>query len=168
MRSQGKSIQYHGQIDKAAGEALFDYLVDCIRTIALEHQCASRREPPPKWLINFGKPAKVDASLPPDQLFRDPSQFSSWDDDGMPKTDQYGEPLTKSAMKKLKKQYETHKKRHEKYLKTETTASKEIDSEVSWSLLDDSFVRVVAGSFGKRQGLEIHSDMGPFCHVVNL
>jgi hypothetical protein len=47
-------------------------------------------------------------------------------------------------------------------------ATKEKDSGVSWSLLDDSFIQVVSGSFGKRQGLELLSDMGPFCHVVNL
>jgi D-Tyr-tRNAtyr deacylase len=29
-------------------------------------------------------------------------------------------------------------------------------------------VEVVAGTFGTRQGLAIESDMGPFCHVVNL
>jgi D-Tyr-tRNAtyr deacylase len=29
-------------------------------------------------------------------------------------------------------------------------------------------VEVVAGTFGTRQGLTIESDMGPFCHVVNL
>lgn len=36
------------------------------------------------------------------------------------------------------------------------------------SELDPSFVQLVAGSFGRRQGLEICSDMGPFCHVIEL
>ena len=30
--------------------------------------------------------------------------------------------------------------------------------------LDPSFCHFLAGSFGKRQGLELHSDMGPFVH----
>jgi hypothetical protein len=36
------------------------------------------------------------------------------------------------------------------------------------SALDPAFLHVVAGSFGKRQGLEMKSDMGPFCHVLQL
>lgn len=43
------------------------------------------------------------------------------------------------------------------------------DSSSSWawqSSLD--MVTVVMGSFGKRQGLEFSSDMGPFCHTVQL
>jgi hypothetical protein len=27
---------------------------------------------------------------------------------------------------------------------------------------------LIKGTFGKRQGLEIFSDMGPFCHVIEL
>jgi len=168
VRSQGRSIQYHDQIDKSAGESLYDYLVDNIRAIALEHQFSVRNEAPPKWLVDFGRPAKADASEPPDQVFRDASLYSSWDDSGIPLTNQNGELLTKSALKKVKKQHDAHKKRHEKYLKTASNVVKEKSSEVSWDLLDDSFIHVVAGSFGKRQGLEMESDMGPFCHVLNL
>jgi hypothetical protein len=145
--------------------------VDCIRVIALEQQCSIRNEPIPKWLADFGKPTKVDASVTPDQVFRDASLYSSWDELGIPLTNQNGEALTKSALKKLKKQYEAHKKRHEKYLKTASTTAKQTDSEqqlTCWELLDNSFIHVVAGSFGKRQGLVMESDMGPFCHVVNL
>jgi hypothetical protein len=29
-------------------------------------------------------------------------------------------------------------------------------------------VEVVAGTFGTRQGIAIESDMGPFCHIVNI
>jgi hypothetical protein len=62
VRSQGRSIQYHGQIDKAAGQSLYEYFVDCVRATALEHQCTSRGDAIPKWLTEFGKPGKVDAS----------------------------------------------------------------------------------------------------------
>ena len=34
--------------------------------------------------------------------------------------------------------------------------------------LDPSFIQFVTGSFGKRQGLELFSDMGPFCHIVDV
>lgn len=168
MRSQGRSIQYHGQIDKAAGEALFLHLADCIRALALQHQYSTRKETPPKWLSDFGKPTKVDASIPPEELFRDASLYSTWDDCGIPLTNQSGEPLTKSALKKLKKQYDAHKKRHEKYLQSASTAPQETNEQPNWELLDVSFIQFVAGSFGKRQALEMDSDMGPFCHVLNL
>jgi hypothetical protein len=36
------------------------------------------------------------------------------------------------------------------------------------STVDPAFCHVVAGSFGKRQGLEMQSDMGPFCHVLQV
>ena len=35
-------------------------------------------------------------------------------------------------------------------------------------IVDESFIQLVAGSFGMRQGIEIQSDMGPFCHVVEI
>lgn len=34
--------------------------------------------------------------------------------------------------------------------------------------LDPSFCEVIAGSFGKRQGLQLGSDMGPFCHILQI
>ena len=170
MRSQGRSIQYHGQIDKAAGEALFLHLVDCIRAIALQQQYSTRKEPPPKWLTDFGKPVKVEASVPPEELFRDASLYSTWDDCGIPLTNQNGESLTKSALKKLKKQQDSHKKRHEKYLQTVSTTptSQDNNAQPDWGLLDASFIHVVPGSFGKLQALDMNSDMGPFCHVLNI
>lgn len=168
MRSQGRSIQYHGQLDKAAGQSLFEHLVDSVRAIALEHQCTSRGDPVPNWLTEFGKPGKVDASLPPIQLFRDPSQYSLWDALGIPQCDQNGKPLTKSALKKLRKIYDSQKNRHEKYMNTASSGTKANASDVPRNSLDPSFVHVVPGSFGKRQGLAISSDMGPFCHVLDL
>jgi hypothetical protein len=152
---------------------LFDYLVDCIRAISLEHQLKSRGQTVPKWLACYfeKESTRVHASIPPVKMFRQHgSLYSSFDNQGIPLTNANGEPLSKSALKKLNKQYETHKKRHEKYLQTAnaTVATCEQETVVSWDLLDDSFIQIVAGSFGKRQGIEMESDMGPFCHVLNL
>ena len=142
--------------------------MDSIRAIALEHQCSSRGDPVPKWLAEFGKSVKGDASLPPIQLFRDPSQYSSWDALGIPQCDQNGESLSKSALRKLRKLYDSQKKRHEKYVSTASSGTKVNVSDVLRTSLDPSFVNVVSGSFAMRQGLEITSDMGPFCHVLDL
>jgi len=49
--------------------------------------------------------------------------------------------------------------------RTSTTTTTTADAALK---LDRSFVQLIAGSFGKRQGLEFVSDMGPFCHVIEL
>jgi hypothetical protein len=154
---------------------LFDYLVDCIRAISLEHQLKSRGQTIPKWLACYfeKESTRINASIPPVNMFRQHAGsllYSSFDNQGIPLTNANGEPLSKSALKKLKKQYETHKKRHEKYLQTaKATMATWEEETVSWDLLDhDSFIQIVAGSFGKRQGIQMESDMGPFCHVLNL
>jgi len=87
-------------------------------------------------------------------------------------------------MKKLRKQMDSHQKRHEKWkdknkrqeFDEENQDSKKNEDECvtvqqsgdRWTVLDPSFCHVVAGSFGKRQGLNLRSDMGPFCHVLQV
>jgi hypothetical protein len=250
VKSQGKSIQYHGQIRKEQGEQLYDYFVDCVRAAILEEQCRVRQTALPdhylRWkeLNNFSTsaaataassstqttqsaPLQVDPSTPPDQMFRDLSRYASWEEEtGVPLTDVAGTPLTKSALKKLRKLQEAHAKRHAKWklklandpnhddddddddddnnktaaaASTAVTVDAPVVSDVSavvvvsdvsceyrdeitptehaapetnqheWqSAVDPAFCHVVAGSFGKRQGLEMQSDMGPFCHVLQV
>ena len=169
VKNQGKSIQYHGQIAKDVGNQLYDEFVNYIRALVLEHQYETRQEPVPTWItaILVGAKKSIDACVPPQQMFRDKTVYSAWDADGIPTKNVNGEELTRSAFKKMKKLYESHKKRHEKYLKIATTTSKPLAKTTDWSLLDPEFCTVVAGTFGARQGLEISSDMGPFCHVIS-
>ena len=49
------------------------------------------------------------------EMFRT-TEFSTWDDEGLPLKDAAGEELTKSRMKKLKKDWERQKKLHEAWL----------------------------------------------------
>lgn len=67
----------------------------------------------------------------------------------------------------MKKLYEAQKKRHAKFL-SEGGAPGSVEEEDFLEKLDPKFIRVVAGEFGQRQGLQFSSDMGPFCHVLNL
>ena len=46
---KGKSIQYHGQIDKDLGEQLYDYFCSHIQGLLLEGQCKARSEDLPEW-----------------------------------------------------------------------------------------------------------------------
>lgn len=58
--------------------------------------------------------------LPPQELFRPPNvpegKYTSWDENGIPLTDDKGEELSKSAGKTAKKAWENQKKLHEEYL----------------------------------------------------
>jgi len=144
----------------------------------LEQQCTIRGDTAPSWLKEILKgPQKkaIDASVEPSLIFRSSIEYSEWDDvTGLPLALTSGESLTKSAIKKLKKQQDVHRKKHEKYMATlvelqnatTVAAVTSVETMQNWSILDNGFIQVVAGTFGKRQGLEIVSDMGPFCHVV--
>jgi cysteinyl-tRNA synthetase len=56
---------------------------------------------------------------PPSEWFRlQTDKFSAWDEAGFPTADQAGEPVSKSAVKKLRKELEVQGKRHERYLKS--------------------------------------------------
>lgn len=188
---KGKTIQYHGQIDKVSGEQLYDYFCSHVQGILLESQCEVRSEELPEWYIKRKKYLEQQKSkkshspsTPPEEMFRDDLKYSEWDDRGIPTKDSEGNLLTKSALKKLTKIYEAHKKKHIKWKEEEprrcddvngseqTTSSSmvtEAPPSEQWDgSLDESFCHFVKGSFGKRQGLEFSSDMGPFVHSFNV
>ncbi|KAJ5050752.1 uncharacterized protein L3040_002623 [Drepanopeziza brunnea f. sp. 'multigermtubi'] len=54
------------------------------------------------------------AKLSPNDMFRD-ERFSAWDADGMPSKTKEGEDVPKSALKKMKKDWERQKKIHEEW-----------------------------------------------------
>ncbi|KAI0633558.1 tRNA synthetases class I (C) catalytic domain-containing protein [Trametes polyzona] len=58
--------------------------------------------------------------VPPQELFRPPNVaeglYGSWDENGVPLTDGEGKELSKSASKKLQKEWTLQKKRHEEFL----------------------------------------------------
>ena len=55
------------------------------------------------------------ASVDPRDMFKgDTAKYSQFDDDGVPTHDAAGEPLSKSSIKKLKKEWEKQKKAFEK------------------------------------------------------
>ncbi|KAL7281481.1 hypothetical protein ACG7TL_004796 [Trametes sanguinea] len=58
--------------------------------------------------------------IPPQELFRPPNvpegTYGSWDENGIPLTDGEGKELSKSASKKLQKEWTLQKKRHEDFL----------------------------------------------------
>jgi hypothetical protein len=237
----GKSVQYRDQIDKKQGEELYNLFVKYVKEILIENkQIITQQGSNTNTTTNEGNNnnnnnnamTAVEPSILPKELFlcrqkqqqqkqkqnintntKTPLLYGSFDENtGLPLTTADGKPLTKSATKRIKKQYDAHTKRHEKYLlklkqqqpiPTATTATatdddddnsnnqkiepredkqeewtndspcKNKDKESNNNNDDDNdnedlFVQLIAGSFGKRQGLQLVSDMGPFCHVIEL
>lgn len=190
VKSQGRSLQYHGQIGREEGNTLYHYFVNTVRGLVLESQCQARKEPLPEWYQKScsaqsgSSHQKASPSIPPEDLFRDETLYSKFDENtGIPLADAEGEPITKSAQKKMRKAQAAHRVRHLKYLRenrgnddaasvataSTTSTSASSSSKKHWAnAIDPSFVQVVAGTFGKRQSLEFVADMGPFCHVVQV
>ena len=165
VKSAGKSIQYHEQCEKAAGQDFYRQFVDHVTELLVEHQQVCRG----LALKQKPKLTTPDPSVLPDQLFRDETLYATWDEEtGFPLTVLGGEPLTKSAVKKLKKILESHTKRHLKYLDNPAPPTPKQEEGEPTISLDPTFLHLVAGTFGKRQGLQLVSDMGPFCHVVEI
>ena len=56
--------------------------------------------------------------VPPGELFRPPhcAEFGAWDAQGVPLADRDGKELSKSASKKVQKEWAAQKKRHEEFL----------------------------------------------------
>lgn len=167
VKKVGRSLQYHDQIEKSRGEQLYEFFCEAVQRLLVEHESICQGQ---TKATNPTKPTAPDPSIPPKDLFRQDDTYGSFDDDedGLPLTMANGDPVAKSARKKNKKVFDSHVKRHEKYLKQ---GPPQTPSEVkikSFTTIGTSMVQVVPGSFGKRQGLELYSDMGPFCHVVEI
>jgi hypothetical protein len=173
VKRSGKSIQYHDQIEKSRGEEPYTFFVDAIRNLLVEHLSICRGE-----LSKSKNPNKSsttpDSSIPPNELFPQDDTYASFDEQGfvlLTTTEGGGARLTKSARKTLQKIYDAHVERHEKYLKrgggAKPVVVDKVEAEAATEL-DDTFVHLVSGSFGNRQGLELFSDMEALCHVVEI
>jgi len=55
------------------------------------------------------------SKLPPSEMFKT-AEYSEWDEAGLPTKDKEGNEVTKSARKKLQKQYDQQKKLHDEYI----------------------------------------------------
>jgi len=56
------------------------------------------------------------AKLAPQEMFKGDKQYQEWDVDGVPVKTVDGSELSKSQLKKLRKEWEKQKKLHEEYL----------------------------------------------------
>jgi cysteinyl-tRNA synthetase len=61
------------------------------------------------------KEEKERAKIPPEQFFAKDPAFSAFDAKGLPTMDAEGKPVSKSALKKLQKEWEKQAKMHEQW-----------------------------------------------------
>lgn len=54
--------------------------------------------------------------VPPSELFRNNTEYSKWDEAGLPTHDAKGEEIAKTRAKKLKKEYDAQAKLHDAFL----------------------------------------------------
>eukprot|EP00816_Leptocylindrus_hargravesii_P001939 CAMPEP_0196814014 /NCGR_PEP_ID=MMETSP1362-20130617/40794_1 /TAXON_ID=163516 /ORGANISM="Leptocylindrus danicus, Strain CCMP1856" /LENGTH=407 /DNA_ID=CAMNT_0042190495 /DNA_START=141 /DNA_END=1364 /DNA_ORIENTATION=- len=180
VKNVGKSVQYHQQINKDEGRRLYEDFIRALKLVSLEHQLTSRNIAVPEHIRKSIKAYtelrkdQTPPSCPPEQMFKNKSLYSSWDDSGFPLTNAEGDALavteTKSTMKKLRKLFDAQKKRYSKYMQSGVSKEKGSGGEDTFKALhlDDAFISIIPGTFGNLQALHLSSDMGPFCHVVNL
>lgn len=132
---------------------------------------------------------------PPAELFRSTGyagRFDTFDLNGMPLTDADSKPVSMSMRKKLEKTLRKHTERWDKQVLQAESGGRANDTDVvgvakSASLAPasesepasdvaevpdfsndtgtDTRLRVVAGTFGNRQGLKLDASLGPFTHI---
>ncbi|KAJ1709610.1 cysteinyl-tRNA synthetase [Aspergillus flavus] len=85
------------------------------RKMLLKQQEKEKQEKLAKERLEKGRLSHLD-------MFRT-SEFSAWDEDGMPTKDAVGEPINKSRSKKLRKGWERQKKAHEAWVASQRTDS---------------------------------------------
>ena len=133
------------------------------------------------------------ALVPPDEFFRTgehAGQWGAWDARGVPTADAAGAPLAKNALKKLEKVYAAHCKSHEKELArvviapaagrdgatsgtardgaAAAAAEKGAQPSTEQHAGETAPLRVIAGTYGCRQGLSMDATCGPFVHMLDL
>ena len=171
-----KRLQYHNQMPKAEGEAMYKYMCETIKE-KLKQMLYPE-------LSNKDKTKeKADETIPPSELFRTPphdAKYSVLDMQGIPTHDERGTEVSKARRKKMIKMMKAQKKRYEKYLKqkkqdegsSSTSAVRPAMIEMSKLKIEQQELkkmpRFIFGTFGNRQALKFESDMGPFTHTFNF
>lgn len=113
--------------------------------------------------------------------------FKTYDEKGFPLTDKEGMELSKKQKKKLLRLFSVQIKKYSKFAEkkmgnlshTEVTKESKEDKTakdntqggvdiVPMKAGEEGQVKLVYGSFGGRQALSLHSEMGPFSHVLDF
>lgn len=198
IRPDGRGASYRALADKEAGAALYASFVRALQAACTAALSAAGLGVAPNHAEQATaheeelQRKRLAALVPPDELFRTgehTGQWSAWDARGVPTADAAGAPLAKNALKKLEKVYAAHCKGHEKELArvvvapaaaregvasgaarngaaaaAETAAQPSTEQHVG----ETAPLRVIAGTYGCRQGLSMDATCGPFVHMIDL
>ena len=187
-KMKGKYVQYRDQSSKEEGERLYESLK--LQLVAATSELEKKGKQQAK--TKHYSPVAPSAFVSPETMFSLPPHeglYLKFDEKGIPTHNNEGEPLSKSAIKKLNKLFNKQAQRFEKYtntstrntsdsvaamsLKTEDCATAERkphESEVVTAGITKTFrgevlpFPVVFGTYGNRQGLKVDSECGPFFH----
>lgn len=197
IKPDGRGASYRSLADKEVGAALYASFVQVLTSmgaVALQAAGAGGGGGGSEKSGGDGKAAqaaqyeleaakkRAAALIPPDQLFRTGEHagaYSAYDARGVPTADAAGEPLAKNALKKLEKTFATHCKNHDKEVakggvpavpapEASAAGPAAVADAAVAKLAEDAPLKVVAGSYGRRQGLSIEAACGPFSHMVDL
>jgi len=187
-RFASKRLQYHGQMPKSEGKAMYEFMCEMMKQKLNELIYPELNK---KKNLNSNS-VKADETIPPSELFKRPpldAMYSVLDMQGVPTHDERGVELTKSKRKKLMKMMKAQEKRHAKYLKrrddeeengcvmkpmNKKKTGKEqlaIEMPIMTKTKDDGLKKIprfIFGTFGNRQALKFESDMGPFTHTFDF
>lgn len=186
LKAGGRTASYRALASREAGAKLYDEFVSALRDGAAaggRPAAAARDGDQAARHAEEVARKRAAALVPPAELFRGgehAGKFSAWDERGVPTADADGAALAKNATKKLEKLFASHCKAHEKEAARPAPeaapeepkaarapqAQQRVDS--ADSAPPEPALRVVAGTYGARQGLCLEAPCGPFSHVVTL
>eukprot|EP00949_MAST-11_sp_MAST-11-sp1_P003286 g3286.t1 len=157
---KGKYLQYRSVCEKQRGLELYTLLCEKLRE-ALD-----------------GKPKKNDKpTVPLSTLTKDIfktglfGEFAEFDTEtGMPTVDKAGQPVGKKKLKKLARIAAAHdKKRNAALASGNGTLPEAIEEHAAAKNVPESTSsRLIAGTYGNRQGMKIEAECGPFFHVFEV
>ena len=174
-RVKGKVLTYRDQLAKEESERFYNLFIDAIRAVATEELApvALSGEDHGEAYRERVRAAQEKGRLDPQHMFEQGDYsglYSQYDARGVPTHDNEGVELSKSHKKKLEKAYAAQSKRWAKYKDSEAPDHADQPTIEATTPVEqrDCPLKVVAGTFGNRQGYEVKSNMGPFTHMFSF
>eukprot|EP00927_Polykrikos_kofoidii_P016755 TRINITY_DN17594_c0_g1_i1.p1 TRINITY_DN17594_c0_g1~~TRINITY_DN17594_c0_g1_i1.p1 ORF type:complete len:357 (-),score=73.05 TRINITY_DN17594_c0_g1_i1:139-1167(-) len=113
----GKNLKYHSQSQKDDARRLYERFVAALASTARELICGRPPVNTAAATQAWAQKRAQTANVAPNEYFKVgdfQGKYSRFDDRGVPTHDESGDPLAKSAVKKLEKLFAAHSKKYEK------------------------------------------------------
>merc|ERR1719354_343565 len=166
IKDNGRGRSSEDQCEKAEAKRLYEKFIESIR-IRVRNAIYPEAEAKEKEAANRAKRAR--GVTPPDQYFRTgdfEGKFQSFDESGLPLTDQNGKELSKKRKKKFARLLKQQEGKYQKFLESDRKTEQVM--EVEKVAEDYKLPPIISGTFGGRQGLELKAGCGPFSHTFTV